>query len=150
MRRTLGVLMYAAFSLAALPFAWLGLRDLLYFRAHPEMLEARDAAVELGAALIVVKIMTAVLLVAGVLALCVLVLGPPAARLNGMILVAAWVAVFFAPDTPFNSFRRLYWEALSFAALVVLPWICAGLARARGAGPGDAWAAQVDSGRKGG
>ena len=36
--------MYVAFSAAALPFAWLGLNDIVVFQSHPEMLESRDSA----------------------------------------------------------------------------------------------------------
>src|SRR5262245_47333821 len=127
MRRALELLMYLAFSLAALPFAWLGVRNILYFRAHPEMLEVRDSALELFGVVAVVPFMGACLLVAAGLALCVLWIGPRAARINSSILVVAWVALFFSPETEFRSFARLYWEGLPFAALVVLPWICAGV-----------------------
>jgi hypothetical protein len=125
MRRAPELLMYAAFSAAALPCAWLGVRTLLYYRAHPEMLEVRDSAPEVLAAMGAVLISGIGLLVAAGLASYVLVVGPLAARASVGILVIAWIACFLAPATPFRSFQRLYWEALSFAALVILPWICA-------------------------
>jgi hypothetical protein len=101
------------------------LRTLLYYRAHPEMLEVRDSALEVFAATAAVQVTGIGLLVAVALALYVLVAGPLAARVNVVILVIAWLASFLAPETPFRSFQRLYWEALPFAALVLLPWICA-------------------------
>jgi hypothetical protein len=125
MRRALEPLMYVAFSVAALPLAWLGLSQLLYYRAHPEMLEVRDAALEVGAVLIALPFVGVALLIALGLAAFVFRFGPFIARVNGVILVIAWVAAFFAPETAFRSFARLYWEALPFAALVALPWVCA-------------------------
>jgi hypothetical protein len=125
MRRALELLMYGAFSVAALPFAWLGLSKLFYYRAHPEMLEARDAAIEVGAVLVALPFVGVALLIALGLAIYLFRFGPLIARVNGVILVIAWAAAFFAPETEFRSFPRLYWEALPFAALVALPWICA-------------------------
>ena len=124
MRRT-ELLMYGAFSLAALPLAWLGLRDILYYRAHPEMLEVRDAALEVWGAMAVLPLVGVGLVAAAGLALYVLRVGPLAARIDSGILVIAWVAAFYTPETAFRSFARLYWEAVPFAALVALPWVCA-------------------------
>jgi len=124
-RRVPELLMYVTFSAAALPFAWLGLRTLFYYRAHPEMLEVRDSAPEVFSAMAAVQFTGIGLLVASALALYVLVVGPFSARVNAVILVIAWIVSFLAPDAPFRSFQRLYWDALPSAALVVLPWICA-------------------------
>jgi hypothetical protein len=125
MQRALEFMMYVAFSAAALPFAWLGLSNVFYYRAHPEMLEVRDAALEVGAILVALPFVGVALLIAVGLVLYVLRVGPLAVRVNGIILIIAWVAAFFPPETAFRSFPRLYWEALPFAALVALPWICA-------------------------
>ena len=125
MRRT-ELLMYGAFSLAALPLAWIGFRDILYYRSHPEMLEVRDAALEVWGAMAVLPFVGVGLLAAAGLALYVLRVGPLGARINSVILLIAWCAAAFStPETPFRSFARLYWEALPFAALVALPWVCA-------------------------
>src|SRR5262245_35100121 len=126
MQRALEWLMYAAFSAAALPAAWMGWSNLSYYRAHPEMLETRDSAPEVFATLFAVQVMMICLLVAAALALFVLRAGPFAARVSVIVLVIAWVAAFFQPETSFRSFQGLYWEALPFMALALLPWICAG------------------------
>lgn len=117
--------MYLAFSAAALPLAWAGLSNVFYYRAHPDMLGARDAALEVGTILAALPWVGVGLLIAVGLALYVLRVGPCAARINSIILVTAWLAAFLSPDTPFRSFQRLYWDALPFAALVLLPWACA-------------------------
>jgi hypothetical protein len=128
MRRALEFLMYLVFSVAALPLAWLGLRDIFYYRAHPEALEVRDSAPEVFAAVAAILFADVGLLIGGALALYVLWAGPRSARVNVAILVIAWLALFFlVPETPFRSFERLYWDGLPYAALVVLPWICAGV-----------------------
>src|SRR5262245_52156463 len=126
MRRALEFLMYLAFSLAALPFAWFGTSSLLYYRAHPEMLEVRDSAPEALGVIAAIPFMIGALVVAGATALYFLVKGPRAARINVSILVTLWFLPFIlVPETPFRSFARLYWDALPFVALSVAPWACA-------------------------
>src|SRR5262245_54573573 len=89
MRRVPEFLMYLAFSAAALAPALLGLRTLFYYRAHPEMLEVRDAAVEVLAVVGAAQVMGVCLLVAVLSALYVLIVGPRAARINIIILLVA-------------------------------------------------------------
>lgn len=125
MRRALEFSMYLAFSAAAPPPAWLGLSALSYYRAHPEMLEVRDAALEVGAVLVAMAVAGIVLLIAIGLAIYIARVGTLGARINIIVIVTAWGAAFFIPDTAFRSFARLNWEALPFAALVLVPWFCA-------------------------
>lgn len=125
MRRALEFSMYLAFSAAALTPAWVGLGTLSYYRAHPEMLEVRDAALEVGAVLVAMPVAGIVLLIAIGLAIFIARVGTLGSRINIIVIVTAWVAAFFTRDTAFRSFARLNWEALPFAALVLVPWFCA-------------------------
>ena len=128
MRRALEFLMYLAFSAAALPYAWFGLSDILYYRAHPQMLEVRDSAPEVLGVVAAWPLVGTALAVGGVLALYFLATGPRSARVSSVVLLTAWLAPFLLiPQTPFRSFARLYWDGLPFMGLLVLPWICGGL-----------------------
>lgn len=127
MRVVLEALMYLAFSAAALPMAWLGVTDLLYFHAHPEMLEVRDAASVVPAVFFAIKLMVPTLALAAVVALYFIVAGPRRERINSGVLVLAWVSMFPAAfildtPTPFASMARLYWDTIPFFLLGLLPW----------------------------
>ncbi|MGH9868990.1 MAG: hypothetical protein ACREAA_12595 [Candidatus Polarisedimenticolia bacterium] len=128
MRRALEFLMYLAFSAAALPFAWLGVNDILYYRAHPDMLEVMDSAPEVLGVMAAIWVMGPALAAGAVLALYFLIAGPRAARVSSAVLTGMWLVPFLAiPATPARSFARLYWDGLPFVALSVLPWVCAGV-----------------------
>ena len=132
MRTALETVMYLAFSAAALPMAWLGVSEILYYRAHPEMLESRDSALLVFAAMSALQIMSVALALAVILAVYFLVRGPRALRYIIAVLVAAWLLAFvlgliFTPSTPFASMARLYGEAAPFVALFLIPWVCAGV-----------------------
>ena len=132
MRTALEALMYLAFSVAALPMAWLGVRDVLYYRAHLDQLAERDAALLVFAAMVALQIMAVACAVAAILAVYFLVRGPRAVRYSVAALVAAWIvalglAFIFGRTTPFASMARLYWDAVPFAVLVLVPWVCAGV-----------------------
>ena len=130
-RPALEALMYLAFCAAALPFAWLGVTDLLYYRAHPDLLETRDAAPAVLAVVGALEITEYALGVAAILSLYFLIRGPRAVRISSAILVIAWILVpafclFFVPTTAFTSTARLVSDAAPFVALLLLPWACAG------------------------
>ena len=136
MRIALEALMYLAFSVAALPMAWLGVSEVLFYRSHPDQLADRDAALLVFAAMGGLRIMTVALALAAILAVYFLLKGPRAVRHGIAALVAAWVLAFglsllFTPSTPLASMARLYWDAVPSTALVVVPWICAGVRLAR-------------------
>src|ERR1700733_2951961 len=69
-------LIYGSFSVASLPFAYIGVSDLLYYQAHPDMLAARDAGPEVLGVLGGAAVMAMGLFVAGGAGLCVMVIGP--------------------------------------------------------------------------
>src|SRR5262245_18894212 len=123
--------MYLVFSLAALPFACLSVNDALYYQAHSEMLQSRDSAPLVFAALMAIALMKPALGLAVLLALYFLVSGPRAARFSGAVLTSAWLLTlaseYLATPPQFASTARLYWDAVPFVALSVLPWICAGI-----------------------
>jgi len=136
MRPALEALMYLAFSAAALPMAWLGVSDVLYYQSHPEMLQSRDSAPVVLAAVWAAEIMKPALGLAAVLAFYLLITGPRAVRYSSAALIIAWVMAFtiaqlFVTSTPFASVARLYWDAVPFVALSILPWLCAGVRLAR-------------------
>jgi hypothetical protein len=130
LRRASEALMYLAFLAAALPFAWLGVGNLIFFNAHREALETRDAAVEVMSAVFAARITLIALAVAVPVALFFLAAGPRAVRISSTILVFAWLFYFFlalffdAP--PLASMARLYWDGAPFAVLALLPMLCAG------------------------
>ena len=127
-RSTVEALMYLAFSAAALPMAWLGVSDILYYQAHPEMLESRDSAPVVMSVVWAVYIMLPALGAAVLLALCFLLGGPRAVRMSSLFLISAWILMFvLVPSTAFASVARLYWDAVPFVVLAILPWLCAGV-----------------------
>lgn len=131
-RKITELVMYVAFSLAALPSAWLASYNVLYFRAHPEALEVRDSAGEALFALAFAPFSVAAFAVGAVLAAYCLVTGPRGAR----ICVAALGIVFLAalaltPRTSFESLARVYWDGATGVLFCLLPLAC-GLIRARG------------------
>ena len=102
----------------------------------PNDVRARDAALLVFAAMGGIRIMTVALAAAAILAVYFLLKGPRAVRLGIAAVVAAWALAFglsllFAPSTPFASMARLYWDAVPSTALVVVPWVCAGVRLAR-------------------
>ena len=124
--------MYMAFAAAPPPTAWLRVRELLFYRARPELLESRDSAPMVFAAAGAVQIMTFALGLAALPAVYVLVSGPRAARYSCAILLGVWVLSFWlglrmAGSTPFASMARLYGDAVPFVALCLLPLACAGV-----------------------
>ena len=131
LRAALEGLMYLAFFIAPLPFAWLGVNELLFYRAHPDWLQDRDAAPMVLPVLMAMKVMLPAQVLAVLLALYFLITGPRGARLGSSALVVAWVLIMalcsIVPPGPFNSFFRLYWDAVPWVALSVFPWVCAGL-----------------------
>src|SRR5262245_9509850 len=136
MRSALEALMYSAFCAAALPMAAQALSDLLYYRAHHDMLQSRDAAPEVFAAVWAVEIMKPALGLAAILALYFLVTGLLAVGFSSSALVIAWILTpafgrFVGTSTPFASTARLYWDAVPFATLCLLPWVCGGIRFAR-------------------
>src|SRR5262245_7537524 len=90
MRITVEALMYVAFSAAALPLAWLGVSDVLYYRAHPEMFQYSDSAPSVFAVVGAVQLMKLGLGLAAILALYFFVRGPRAVRYSSCALVIAW------------------------------------------------------------
>jgi hypothetical protein len=112
--------------------AWLGVSEVMYYQSHPEMLQSRDSFPVVFAVLWAVDIMKPALGLAALLALYFLVAGPRAARYGSALLVTAWILTFalawlFVTPTPFASVARLYWDAVPFVALSILPWLCAGV-----------------------
>lgn len=128
-RLVLEASMYLAFFAAALPSAWFGTNELLYYHAYPERLESRDSAPLVFAAMAAIQIMEYALAAAGLLALFFLVKGPRAVRYSIAAVVTGWILVFlglmFAPPTPFASMARLWLDAIPFVALSLLPLACA-------------------------
>jgi hypothetical protein len=132
LRPVVEALMYLAFFAAALPMAWLGVSEVIYYQAHPDMLEVRDSALIVPAVVWAVGLMKPALASASVMALYFLVAGPREVRINSAVLILAWVATFglaftFVTPTAFASMTRLYWDAIPFVALALLPWLCAGM-----------------------
>lgn len=132
--------MYLAFCAAALPMAWLGVSELLYYQAHPEMLQSRDSAPIVFAAVWAVEIMKLALGLGAILVLYFVVTGPRAVRYSSSALAIAWIltpalALFFVAATPFSSMARLYGDAVPFVALFLLPWVCGGVRFALRNGP---------------
>jgi hypothetical protein len=139
MRTALEALMYLAFSVAALPMAWLGVREVLVYRAHPDQLADRDAALLVFAAMGALQVMTVALALAAILAVYFLLKGKKAVRYSIAALIGSWALVFcvgwfFIPSTRLASMARLYWDAVPFVVLVLVPWVCAGVRLARPGG----------------
>ncbi len=128
--------MYLAFTVAALPFAYLGLTTLNFYQAHPELLPSRDAGPEMFGALGGGLVMLGPLLIGGIMALYFLLVGPAELRVMSGTLMGAWVlSVSMNPvrGTDFRSFERLYADAYPFVAMALLPTTCA-VARLASAG----------------
>jgi len=114
--------MYVAFSLAALPSAWLASSNVLYFRAHPEALEVRDSAGEALFSLAFAPLCVAAFAVGAVLAAYFLVTGPRAARICIAALGIVFVgALALTPRTSFASLGRVYWDGATGVLFCVLP-----------------------------
>src|SRR5262245_38803009 len=123
LRSVLEALMYLAFCAAAVPFAWQGMSELLYYRSHPEMLQTRDAATMVMGVVAALDITKPLLLLAVLLALFFLVRGPRAARFSSAGLLIAWIltialGAFAKPG--FVSVERLSWDAIPFVVLLLL------------------------------
>ena len=144
MRSALEVLMYLAFSAAALPFAWLGVNEALYYHAHPKMLQSRDSALLVLAAVMAIDVMKATLCLAALLAVYFLASGPRDLRFIASALAMAWLATFASAlvprPQPINSMVGMYWDAATFVTLSILPWICAGIRLSRRTKPAIAMA----------
>ena len=140
MRGVFEALMYLAFSAAALPMAWMGVSEVIYFHAHPEQLQTRDSAFMVLSVTWGVQFMLSALIAGALMAVIFLIAGPRAVRLSSGVLASAWLLAFltaalFKPPT-FTSMARIYWDSTPFAVLALLPWICAGVRFARrSAGP---------------
>ena len=136
MRPALEAVMYLAFSAAALPMAWLGVSEVIYYHGHPDMLQVRDSAQVVPSVIWAIQLMKPALALAAVAALYFLIAGPRSARVSGAVLVFAWLLTFtlawaFVTPTAFASMARLYWDAVPFVLLVLLPWLCAWVRFAR-------------------
>jgi hypothetical protein len=123
-------LMYLAFSAAALPMAWVGVSEVIYYHVHPDRLEVRDSVQVVGLVFWAIEFMKPALGLATLAALYFLVAGPRAVRINSALLVFAWLLTFglafvLVTPTAFASMARLYWDAIPFVALALLPWLCA-------------------------
>ncbi len=127
MRAVVEGFMYLAFTVAAIPFAYLGLNNLSYYRANPALLASRDAGPEVLGALGGGVLMLGPLAVGTIVALYFLAVGPAELRIMSGTLVGAWVICFSmnpASGTDFRSFERLYADAYPFVALALLPPLC--------------------------
>src|SRR5262245_11672234 len=126
MRGVSELLMYVALSLAALPSAWVDVRNMLYFRTHPEMLAERDPALEVFAWIGFFPYVAVCFLTGCVPALYFLITGPRAVRVSIVVLAAAYAAfLVLTPRAPFTSFQRLHVDAVTSVVLCALPLACA-------------------------
>src|SRR5262245_16851547 len=126
MRKVSELVMYGAFAAAALPTLWLDVQNVLYFRAHPEMLEERDSSLEAMAVAGFLPVMAVFFAAGCVLALYFLATGPRAARVSIAVLAVVYVAILMlTPRTPFASFARVYLDGACSLAFFALPLVCA-------------------------
>nr|CAP48014.1 putative integron gene cassette protein [uncultured bacterium] len=124
MRKTAEVLMYAAFAMAALPFAYIGVSDFLYFRAHPDALAGRDTAFQVVEIMAIFPFIRASLVIGCLFALYFVIMGPRILRIIGLVLIASWPLLFLVPPTLVQSSARLYCDGLPWVGLVMLPCAC--------------------------
>src|SRR5262245_24785610 len=104
MRRIGEFVMYAALSVAQTPAAWLALRNVFYFRAHPEALEVRDSAGEALWWIAFEPLSRTAHVLGALLALYFLITGPRGARICVAVIAFAYAGVIFlTPPTSFTS-----------------------------------------------
>jgi hypothetical protein len=116
------LLMYALFALAALPLALLEANALAFFLMNPEMIQDRDAALEVLAASMAIRYASYPFVPATLMALYFAVAGPRAVRINVAFLVLAFCVLSYLSSTfAFNTPGRLYLESASIALFAMLP-----------------------------
>lgn len=122
--RILEMAAYVLFAIAALPFAWVGVNDLIYFVANTQALEERDSALEVFRVVMLSRFSLLFLGTACLVSLYPLVAGPNRARVSLLILFGIFAAVVIAnPAVPFNSMRRILWDAISMSVLLLTPLV---------------------------
>jgi len=116
--------MYALFGLAALPLALLEANTLPFFLTNPELIQDRDAALEVLAASTAMHYAFYPLVPAVLIALYFAIVGPRPARINVALLVLPFCALsYLSSRFGFNTPGRLYLEAIAVVIFFVLPII---------------------------
>ena len=120
--RPFELVMYALFGLGTLPLALLETKTLAFFLMNPEMIQDRDAALEVLAASTAIHYAFYPLVPAILIALYFAIAGPRSARINVALLLLPFGALSYVSSTfAFNTPERLYLEATAIAILFVLP-----------------------------
>lgn len=115
---------YVLFAIGALPFAWIGVSDFIYFVANAQALEERDSTIEVFRAVMASRFSLLFIGGACLVSLFPLAVGPNRARVYLLILFGIFAAVVIAnPGFPFNSMRRILWDAISMSMLFLAPLI---------------------------
>lgn len=122
--RPFELVMYALFALGALPLALVEFKTLAFFLMNPEMIQERDAALEVLAVSTAVQYAFYPLFPAILMAVYFAIAGPLPARINVAWLLLPFALLSYSGSTfAFNTPGRLYLEATAVAILLVLPII---------------------------
>ncbi len=122
--RILEMAAYVLFAIAASPFAWVGVSDLIYFAANTQALEERDSVLEVFRVVMLSKFSLLFLATACLVSLYPLAVGPNRSRVSLFTLFGVYaVGILANPTLPFNSMQRILWDAISMSILFLIPLI---------------------------